>query len=88
MSNRATREAQIDGHLIPPTVMRPRGDNGHQPPHGRHWRGRIESIGGVWRGHSRSLPAPQRRRSNKRTWAKQLAEARREAIAARKEGVA
>jgi hypothetical protein len=87
MSNRATREAQLGGGLIPPSVMRPRGDAGHQQPHGRHWRGRIDSIGGVWHGHSRGLPKARRRKANKRSWAKTIAQARRDAIAANREGV-
>lgn len=77
MSNRATREAQLGGGLIPPTVLRRRGHADHFPPNGKHWRGRIDSIGGVWHGHSRGLPKARRRKANKRTWAKQLAESRR-----------
>lgn len=67
---------------IPPTNNRRYVDAGHQPPHGRHCRGRIDTHNGYWPGTQRVRDIAARRRRNRRTLAAERAQLRRLAVMA------
>jgi hypothetical protein len=64
-----------------PTLQRGYGAPDHRPPSGKHARGREHAT--PWKGTSRIVDRAERRRANRRSWGKVLAEARRETVAAR-----
>lgn len=82
MTNKATLAAQLgrlEGRgLVRSTQMRTRGGFDHVPPSGKHCRGRAEAYSHAWRGTSRTMNPAARRRANKRSWAKIIADARRD----------
>jgi hypothetical protein len=64
--------------VIPPTTRRTAGDGGHAPP-----QGGLDHTGARWRGASRVIDRPARRRANRRSWKQIQAEARATALAAK-----
>ncbi len=62
--------------MVPATYLRRYLDPGHRPP-----LSGLDHSGGTWIGTSRIVDPAGRRRLNKRTWARLLADARRAYVA-------
>lgn len=68
--------------MIPPTVERTKSDPlGHRPPFTF-----LNNGGTLWRGTSRVLDKPARRKANRRTWKRMKADSRRFFVAHQKAG--
>lgn len=58
---------------LAPTLRRSFHDQGHMPP----MRGHVDNEGSLWKGASRIIDRPRKRRLNRTSWRRILADARR-----------